>query len=137
LSGNASEKVTRYFCCVCQRTHDTDSDKHSRLCSNTNAAKLDPGRRTEQAPKAVERGVPVTLVEAYKRIRYNFSPADPIEAMRFRIYALGQLSKFSSFLFKFTNGRELYIVTEKLHYIGFVRASKCLLDDLINIEIEV
>jgi hypothetical protein len=31
----------------------------------------------------------VTLVEAYKRIRYDFSPADPIGAMRFRIYALG------------------------------------------------
>ena len=32
-----------------------------------------------------ERNVLVTLVEAYENMRYDFGPADPVEAIKFRM----------------------------------------------------
>ena len=42
-----------------------------------------------------------------------------------------------NFLFKLTYGVKLHIDTRKFHDIELVRSINCLLDDLINIEIEV
>ena len=39
----------------------------------------------EGTPQADERDVLVTLVEAYESRHYDFGPADPVEAIRFRI----------------------------------------------------
>ena len=41
------------------------------------------------SPEADERDVLVTLVEAYERKHHDFGPADPIEAIRFRMEQLG------------------------------------------------
>jgi HTH-type transcriptional regulator/antitoxin HigA len=40
-------------------------------------------------PEADERDVLVTLVEAYERKHHDFGPADPVEAIRFRMEQLG------------------------------------------------
>ena len=39
----------------------------------------------EQTPEADERDVLVTLVEAYENKHYDFGPADPVEAIKFRM----------------------------------------------------
>lgn len=39
----------------------------------------------EGTPQADERDVLVTLVEAYENSHYDFGPADPVEAIRFRM----------------------------------------------------
>jgi HTH-type transcriptional regulator/antitoxin HigA len=39
----------------------------------------------EGAAQADERDVLVTLVEAYENKHYDFGPADPVEAIKFRI----------------------------------------------------
>lgn len=43
----------------------------------------------EGTPEADERNVLVTLVEAYENEHYAFSPADPIEAIKFRMEQQG------------------------------------------------
>ena len=43
----------------------------------------------EQTPEADERDVLVTLVEAYERKYYDFGPADPVEAIKFRMEQQG------------------------------------------------
>lgn len=37
------------------------------------------------SPQADERDVLVTLVEAYENTHYDFGPADPVEAIKFRM----------------------------------------------------
>ena len=39
----------------------------------------------EQTPEADERDVLVTLVEAYENKHCDFGPADPVEAIKFRM----------------------------------------------------
>lgn len=39
----------------------------------------------EGTPQADERDVLVTLVESYENSHYDFGPADPVEAIRFRM----------------------------------------------------
>ena len=39
----------------------------------------------EQTPEAAERDVLVTVVEAYENKHYDFGPADPVEAIKFRM----------------------------------------------------
>ena len=39
----------------------------------------------EQTPEADERDVLVTLVDAYENRHYDFGPADPVEAIKFRM----------------------------------------------------
>ena len=39
----------------------------------------------EGTPQADERDVLVTLVEAYEHKHYDFGPADPVEAIKFRM----------------------------------------------------
>ena len=43
----------------------------------------------EQTPEADERDVFVTLVEAYENKHYDFGPADPVEAIKFRMEQQG------------------------------------------------
>jgi HTH-type transcriptional regulator / antitoxin HigA len=43
----------------------------------------------EQTPEADERDVLVTLVEAYENKYFDFGPADPIEAIKFRMEQQG------------------------------------------------
>ena len=43
----------------------------------------------EQTPDADERDVLVTLVEAYENKHYEFGPADPVEAIKFRMEQQG------------------------------------------------
>jgi HTH-type transcriptional regulator/antitoxin HigA len=43
----------------------------------------------EQTPEADERDVLVTLVEAYENRHYGFGPADPVEAIKFRMEQQG------------------------------------------------
>ena len=43
----------------------------------------------EQTPEADERDVLVTLVEAYENKHHDFGPADPIEAIKFRMEQQG------------------------------------------------
>ena len=43
----------------------------------------------EQTPEADERDVLVTLVEAYENKHYDFGPADPVEAIKFRMEQQG------------------------------------------------
>jgi HTH-type transcriptional regulator/antitoxin HigA len=43
----------------------------------------------EQTPDADERDVLVTLVEAYENNHYDFGPADPVEAIKFRMEQQG------------------------------------------------
>ena len=43
----------------------------------------------EQTPEADERDVLVTLVEAYENNHYDFGPADPVEAIKFRMEQQG------------------------------------------------
>ena len=43
----------------------------------------------EQTPQADERDVLVTLVEAYENKHYDFGPADPVEAIKFRMEQQG------------------------------------------------
>ena len=43
----------------------------------------------EQTPEADERDVLVTLVEAYENKLYDFGPADPVEAIKFRMEQQG------------------------------------------------
>ena len=43
----------------------------------------------EQTPEADERDVLVTLVEAYENRQYDFGPADPVEAIKFRMEQQG------------------------------------------------
>lgn len=43
----------------------------------------------EQTQEADERDVLVTLVEAYENSRYDFGPADPVEAIKFRMEQQG------------------------------------------------
>ena len=42
-----------------------------------------------QTPEADERDVLVTLVEAYESKHYDFGPADPVEAIKFRMEQQG------------------------------------------------
>jgi HTH-type transcriptional regulator/antitoxin HigA len=46
-----------------------------------------PGRGAN--PEADERDVLVTLVEAYENKHYDFGPADPVEAIKFRMEQQG------------------------------------------------
>ena len=39
----------------------------------------------EGTPQADERDVLVTLIEAYENKHYDFGPADPVEAIKFRM----------------------------------------------------
>ena len=39
----------------------------------------------EGTPQADERDVLVTLIEVYERKHYDFGPADPVEAIKFRM----------------------------------------------------
>ena len=43
----------------------------------------------EQTPQADERDVLVTLVEVYESKHYDFGPADPVEAIKFRMEQQG------------------------------------------------
>lgn len=43
----------------------------------------------EHTPEADERDVLVTLIEAFENQHYDFGPADPIEAIRFRMEQQG------------------------------------------------
>ena len=43
----------------------------------------------EQTPQADERDVLMTLVEAYENKHYDFGPADPVEAIKFRMEQQG------------------------------------------------
>ena len=43
----------------------------------------------EQTPDADERDVLVTLVEAYENKHFDFGPADPVEAIKFRMEQQG------------------------------------------------
>ena len=43
----------------------------------------------EQTPEADERDVLVTLVEAYEKKHFDFGPADPVEAIKFRMEQQG------------------------------------------------
>ena len=43
----------------------------------------------EQTPEADERDVLVTLVEAYENKHFDFGPADPVEAIKFRMEQQG------------------------------------------------
>lgn len=43
----------------------------------------------EQTPEADERDVLVTLVEAYENRHHDFGPADPVEAIKFRMEQQG------------------------------------------------
>ncbi len=43
----------------------------------------------EQSAEADERDVLVTLVEAYENKHYDFGPADPVEAIKFRMEQQG------------------------------------------------
>ena len=43
----------------------------------------------ENTPQADEREVLVTLIEAYEREHFDFGPADPVEAIRFRMEQQG------------------------------------------------
>ena len=43
----------------------------------------------ELTPEADERDVLVTLVEAYENQHYSFGPADPVEAIKFRMEQQG------------------------------------------------
>ena len=43
----------------------------------------------DQTPEADERDVLVTLVEAYENKHYDFGPADPVEAIKFRMEQQG------------------------------------------------
>jgi HTH-type transcriptional regulator / antitoxin HigA len=43
----------------------------------------------EQTPEADERDVLVTLVESYENRHYDFGPADPVEAIKFRMEQQG------------------------------------------------
>ena len=47
----------------------------------------------EGTPQADERDVLVTLVEAYENKHYDFGPADPVEAIKFRMEQLGYQQK--------------------------------------------
>ena len=43
----------------------------------------------EDTPEADERDVLVTLIEAYEKKHYAFGPADPVDAIRFRMEQQG------------------------------------------------
>ena len=43
----------------------------------------------EQTPQADERDVLVTLIEVYENKHYDFGPADPVEAIKFRMEQQG------------------------------------------------
>ena len=43
----------------------------------------------EQTPDADDRDVLVTLVEAYENKHYDFGPADPVDALKFRMEQQG------------------------------------------------
>ena len=43
----------------------------------------------ERTAEADERDVLVTLIEAYEREHFNFGPADPVEAIKFRMEQQG------------------------------------------------
>lgn len=43
----------------------------------------------ENTAQADERDVLVTLVEAYENLHHNFGPADPVEAIKFRMEQKG------------------------------------------------
>lgn len=43
----------------------------------------------EGTPEADERGLLVTLIEAYEKKHYAFGPADPVDAIRFRMEQQG------------------------------------------------
>jgi len=43
----------------------------------------------EQTPEADERDVLVMLIEAYENKHYDFGPADPVEAIKFRMEQQG------------------------------------------------
>ncbi len=43
----------------------------------------------DETPEADEREVLVTLVEAYENKHYDFGPADPVEAIKFRMEQQG------------------------------------------------
>ena len=47
----------------------------------------------EGTPQADERDVLVTLVEAYENKHYDFGPADPVEAIKFRMEQQGLTPK--------------------------------------------
>ena len=47
----------------------------------------------EGTPQADERDVLVTLVEAYENRHYDFGPADPVEAIKFRMEQQGLTRK--------------------------------------------
>ena len=47
----------------------------------------------DQTPEADERDVLVTLVEAYENKHYDFGPADPVEAIKFRMEQQGAGSR--------------------------------------------
>ena len=47
----------------------------------------------EQTPEADERDVLVTLAEAYENKHYDFGPADPVEAIKFRMEQQGLAAK--------------------------------------------
>jgi HTH-type transcriptional regulator/antitoxin HigA len=47
----------------------------------------------EQTPEADERDVLVTLVEAYENKHDDFGPADPVEAIKFRMDQQGLMAR--------------------------------------------
>jgi len=47
----------------------------------------------EGSAQADEREVLVTLVEAYENKRYDFGPADPVEAIKFRMEQAGLMPR--------------------------------------------
>lgn len=46
-------------------------------------------RAEDETPEADERDVLVTLIEAYENKHYDFGPADPVEAIKFRMEQQG------------------------------------------------
>ena len=48
----------------------------------------------EGAPEADERDVLVTLIEAYENKHYDFGPADPVEAIKFRMQQRGLTARY-------------------------------------------
>ena len=62
----------------------SDDDLHAAFRRLESIYQADEG-----TPEADEREVLVTLIEAYENKHYSFGPADPIEAIKFRMEQQG------------------------------------------------
>jgi len=65
----------------------------------------------EQTPEADERDVLVTLAEAYENKHCEFGPADPVEAIKFRLEQQGPARDLEPFIG--TSGRVSEVLNRK------------------------